>query len=172
MARISGGADYRDLREFYDKLQANFSQRQCEEFIEKCVKRLAGELLRRAVKKTPIGHYDGSSYVCETGFSHKGRKVKVGAGENDYKRGGKLRDSWEISVVDKSGMKCTITVFNDALSDKGVPYGIYVEYGHRLRGGGWEKGHFMLTDAKKELEEKAPIILRNMLRQKLRKAFK
>ncbi len=170
MAGISGSADYRDLKEFYDKLQANFSQQQCEEFVEECIKRLGAELKKRAVKKTPIGHYDGNSYVCETGYKHKGKKIPEG--KDGYKRGGKLYSSWRTSVVDKRGMECTITISNDALSDKGVPYGIYVEYGHRLKNGGWEKGHFMLTDASNELKDKAPIILKNMLRAKLRKVFK
>ena len=44
-------------------------------FVEACVKELAARLLRLVIKRTPVGDYSGQSYTCETGFSHKGKKV-------------------------------------------------------------------------------------------------
>ena len=56
-------------------------------FVEACAKELAARLLRLVVKRTPVGDYSGQSYTCETGFSHKGKKVRG-------KTGGTLWKGW------------------------------------------------------------------------------
>lgn len=171
MARMTGGADYSQLQAFYDKLHANFNQQECDRFLRQCTKRIAGELKSRVIKKTPVGHYDGSAYVCESGLSHKGKKVK-GLDGNNIKSGGTLKSSWHFSEPQKSGDVYSVDIINAAESDDGTQYAIYVEYGHRKRGGGWVRGHFMLTAAAKEIQKSAPRELERMLEKKLREVFK
>lgn len=175
MARMTGGVDYSQLQAFYDKLQANFNQQECDKFIRQCAERIAGELKTQVIKRTPVGHYDGNEYVCESGLSHKGQKVKELDGKN-IKSGGTLKSHWQESEVQRNGNSYTITVYNDAVSDdgkdNGKQYAIYVEYGHRKRGKGWVRGHFMLTAAAKEVQKRAPRTLERMLEKKLRKVFK
>ncbi len=142
-------------------LRENFSPAQCDEFIRGCAQGLARELRRRTVLKTPVGDYSGAPYVCASGLSHKGRKIPG-------KRGGRLRDSWHNSRVSNSGGKYTVTLKNTALSDKkAVPYGLYVEFGHRLKKGGSVPGHKMLTNAAKDVQDAARGYIERKLDRKL-----
>ncbi len=142
-------------------LRENFSPSQCEAFIGDCARGLARELRRRTVLKTPVGDYSGAPYVCASGLSHKGKKIKG-------KQGGRLRDSWHNSRVSSSGGKYTVTLKNTALSDKkAVPYGLYVEFGHRLRNGGAVPGHKMLTNAAKDVQDAARGYIERKLDRKL-----
>ncbi len=173
-------------------LRENFSPAQCEAFISDCARGLARELRRRTVLKTPVGDYSGAPYVCASGLSHKGRKVSG-------KQGGRLRDSssrtlrWHNSRVSSSGDKYTVTLKNTALSDKkAVPYGLYVEFGHRIkrklkpkrmgvsrrykirgvvaghrRSIRWVPGHKMLTNAAKDVQDAAQGYIEKKLNRKL-----
>lgn len=178
MAGMSGGFDYSQLKDFYNKLNANFSKQQCNEFVINCSKEIAGRFLRAVKRRTPKGHYDGENYVCEaakssmnSGRIHGGNKVKGEDGEK-AKKGGTLRAAWNIGTIEYNGVTCDITIVNNAQSEKGVPYAIYVEYGHRTRGGGWTTGHFMMTSTEDDLREKIPLILQKRLEEKLREVFK
>lgn len=136
-------------------LRDNFSQGQCEEFIRDCAEGLAEELKRRTVEKTPIGNYSGAPYVCESGISHKGRKI-------EGKRGGTLRRSWHNSRVTQGGGKYAVTLNNTALSDKrALPYGQYVEFRHR-----------MLTKSADEVCAAAQGYLEKKLSRKMRGLFR
>lgn len=139
-------------------LRSNFSAAQCDEFIKDCARGLAGELRRRTVLRTPVGDYSGNPYVCAAGLSHKGRKV-------EGKRGGTLKSSWHNSRISKSGGKYTVTLKNNALSDRGVPYGIYVEFGDKLRP---DRGHRMLTKSRDEVQDAARGYIEKKLMRKMR----
>ncbi len=147
-------------------LRDNFSPAQCDEFISGCARGLARELRRRTVLNTPVGDYSGAPYVCVAGLSHKGRKIPG-------KSGGGLKDSWHNSRVNSSGGKYTVTLKNTALSDKrAVPYGLYVEFGHRLKNGGAVPGHKMLTNAAKDVQDAARGYIEKKLERKLKGIFK
>ncbi len=165
-------------------LRENFSPTQCEAFISDCARGLARELRRRTILKTPVGDYSGAPYVCASGLSHKGKKIKG-------KQGGRLRDSWHNSRVSSSGDKYTVTLKNTALSDKkAVPYGLYVEFGHRhklkpkrrgaahrykirsvstarKRNIGAVPGHKMLTNAANDVRDAAQGYIEKKLNRKL-----
>lgn len=147
-------------------LRDNFSPKQCDEFFCDCANGLAAELKRKTVEKTPIGNYSGAPYACDSGLSHKGRKIKG-------KRGGTLRKSWHNSRVTQNGNKYVVTLKNTALSDKQtIPYGQYVEFGHRLRNGGSVAGHKMLTNAAKDVRDAAQGYLEKKLDRKMRGLIK
>lgn len=136
-------------------------------FVEACAKELAARLLRLVVKRTPVGDYSGQSYTCETGFSHKGKKVRG-------KTGGKLRLGWtggqqasareyaDSLPVNQSGDAYIVEIVNP------VEYASYVEYGHRTANHkGWVKGHFMMKISEQELQNMAPQILERKIRKYL-----
>lgn len=136
-----GRMDMSGLMMLRDKLKQNCSAQQLEEFFSSCAKRIAGQLLRDVVKRTPIVS-------------------------------GKLASSWTAGKVEKDGDTYTITVENNALSDNGVPYAIYVEYGHRTRSGGWVEGRKMLTITEEEIKEAAPNILDRKVADFLRRCMR
>lgn len=170
-----GGADFSALQEFYNKLNANFNQAECQRFIEKCAAEIAQRFMRTVKQRTPVGHYNGSEYVCDAKASklnplrtHSGRKVKK-IEDSGIKVGGTLRRSWAVTNPVYGNLTCTVTFTNDA------PYAIYVEYGHRVKiknGYGWNKGHFMLTSTERDFEKDIPKRLEKMLNEKLREVFR
>lgn len=161
---MSGRMTSSGLRQLRDKLERNCTPQQIDAFFESCAKRIAGQLVRDVEKRTPIGHYDSNSYVCEMGVSHKWHKVTG-------KQGVKLASSWTAGEVEKNGISYTVTVKNNALSDTGVPYAIYVEYGHRTKNGGWVEGHKMLTITSEEIKDAMPNVLERMLNDFLRRCI-
>ena len=86
--------------------------------------------------------------------------------------GGQLSAAWTTGEIEYNGVTCKINIVNNAVNDDGVPYAIYVEYGHRKRNGGWVTGHFMMTSTEDDLREKIPLILQQRLEEKLREVFK
>lgn len=161
-----GKADFSEMKKFQKALHEGFGEAQRREFIEVCANKIAEDLKKRVHEKTPRGNYSGNDYVCEGGLSHRGHR-------DDEKRGGTLRDSWNFSVREWQGDKYVIELVNSAKNDKGEPYAVYVEYGHRTRNGnGWVPGHFMLEIAKEDIEEKAQGMLENLLKKKLGEIFK
>lgn len=68
------------------------------------------------------------------------------------KNGGTLRKSWHREDVQKKGGAYESTLYNNAVSDKGAPYPLYVNYGHRVGKDGWVEGQFFLEDARDEVQ--------------------
>lgn len=138
-----GAIDYRNIQ----KLQERMRQLQTSDFDKLCregAKELAARLLRKVVKRTPVGQYPSGS----------GRV------------GGTLRRGWTIDAdIVKVGDEYEITVFNN------VQYASYVEYGHRTRNGGWVVGRFMMTESEIELEAQAPKILEKKIEKILMEAL-
>ena len=127
--------DYAALKRLRDNL-AKLDEEQSAQFTEAAVKELAARLLAKVKKLTPVGRY------------------KAGSG----KVGGTLRRGWTISKVSRKGGGYTIDIINP------TAYAMYVEYGHRTRGGrGWVDGKFMLTISERELKRDAPRIIENKL---------
>lgn len=172
------GFDVSGLKMFQKELE-NLKDK-AEPFAEECTKDLGKRVLRRVIKRTPVGVYDGSTYTCESGLSHKSSKQKG-------KVGGTLRRGWTSKThaeaesggkgnakeyaaslpVKKEGNKLTLDIVNP------VEYASYVEYGHRKRGGkGWVQGHFMLEKSRQEVEKIAPKVIEAKLDKFMGGGFK
>lgn len=170
--------DMREFEAFAAKLEQLSRQEEIDRFCESCAKELAARLLRKVVKRTPVGDYSGNSYTCATGLSHKGSKAN--------RTGGTLRRGWTSATheqatsgqavkledyvkqieVKKVGNNYEIIVYNP------VDYAKYVEYGHRKRNDkGWVDGHFMLTISEAEVNRQKEGVLKRKLNEFLRECF-
>jgi len=153
-----GQADFRQLQQLERQL-AKLERADFDKFCREVAKELAGRLLNKAVKRTPVGDYSGNAYVCATGQAHKGQYVPG-------KVGGTLRRGWSILGVNKEGGEYRVEIFNP------VMYAPYVEYGHRTANGkGWVPGHFMLTISVQEVENLMPALLEKRLYELLKGLF-
>lgn len=154
--------DFKEFAEFQKRIETlNSNMRQ--DFIEQCAKELAARLLRKVIKRTPVGKY-------KTAFSENGMV------------GGTLKRAWTKNnkdlVVIRSGNLCRIEIVNPTY------YASYVEFGHRQEPGrfvptlgkrlkqGWVPGLFMMTISAQEIQSMAPTFLQKKLESKLREAFK
>ena len=70
---------------------------------------------------------------------------------------GRLRDAWNLGTIEKRGDTYYIEIYNN------VEYAEPVEYGPRMRGGGFKKGAHMLEVSLQEVERKLPDYLRAWL---------
>ena len=167
--------DFKEFTKWIENLE-KLKDEQVEEFIESCCKELAARLLRKVIKRTPVGDYSGQDYSCKqkestVSFQHKGNK-------NPGMHGGTLRRGWtagksssasayanSLNIV-KEGNKYHIDIINP------VEYASYVEYGHRKNNGqGWVPGHFMLTISENELNQLTPKILQAKLNKFIKDSF-
>ncbi len=128
--------DVSELRRFGDRIQ----NVDIDLFCRKVAKEVASRLLRKVVKKTPVGVY----------------KDKVG---------GNLRRGWSIDeTVTKEGAVYKISVVNP------VEYASYVEYGHRTANHrGWVEGQFFLTISEREIQSLAPNLVKKRIEEELRR---
>ena len=169
MAKM-GRFDASGFRKLQAAVEKALNETRQREFSEDCAGKIAEELLKKVVERTPVGDYSGNSYVCnslDTGQSHNGSK----AGE----QGGTLRDGWHYGIKEWHGGKFVIEVINDAKNKNGESYASYVEYGHSTPKGMkpvFVPGHFMMEISRKEVEELAPKMLENLLKRKLVEVFK
>ena len=140
------------------------------EFVEKCTNELAQRLLRKVIKRTPVGikpEFKGEKTVKVKGESGK-TKTFLTKDKADYDMminkywsgyaGGQLRRSWRKTSAEGKGNNYTIIVENP------VEYASYVEHGHRQTPGrfipalgkkavvSWVRGRHMLSDSVNELE--------------------
>lgn len=132
-----------DLQKFQKQLSQ--LQESTETFVELCAKELAARLLRKAIERTPVGHYS----------------------EKSGKKGGTLRRGWTVSEIRQQGKLYTVDVANI------VEYASYVEFGHRTPNHhGWVPGRFMLTFSEEELQQIAPKVLESKIRKILKEYMK
>lgn len=141
------------------------------EFLMQCTNELGQRLLRKVIRRTPVGKkptFKGEKTVKVEGKSGKSKTflTKEGAAyENMIKTywsgysGGHLRRSWRVTSVEGAGYNYTITVENP------LDYASYVEHGHRQTPGrfipalgkkavvSWVKGRHMLSESVNEIEE-------------------
>lgn len=134
-------SDLTRLQNQLNKIQAG----NAEAFVESCAKELAARLLKKVIKRTPVGDYSKSS----------------------GKKGGTLRRGWTIGEIRKEGGIYKIDIINS------TEYASYVEYGHRTANHkGWVQGHFMLTISEQEIQEIAPRILESKIKKYLVECMK
>lgn len=160
--------DIKGLEKFRDKLE----QIDVQEFCEAAAKELASRLLRKVIKRTPVGDYD-SYEIDEDGNRKIGKDGKPIITKKGGKVGGTLRHNWTVLFnkikVQKRGNNYVVELINP------TEYASYVEYGHRQEPGryvptigkrlkkGWVEGQFMLTISENEIREQAPGILEKKL---------
>ena len=144
-------AEKKRLQQELEKMQQN-----TDAFLDACAKELAARLLRKVIKRTPVGQYPKGS----------------------GKMGGTLRRGWGVDTASKAkayvasfpikkvGSNFEIEIINP------VEYASYVEFGHRTRdGAGWVEGRYMLTTSEETLRTAAPRILEKMLLERFKEAF-
>ena len=141
------------------------------EFLRQCTNELGQRLLRKVIRRTPVGKkptFNGDKTVKVEGKSGKSKTflTKEGAAyENMMKTywsgytGGHLRRSWRVTSAEGTGYNYAIKVENP------LNYASYVEHGHRQTPGrfipalgktavvSWVKGRHMLSNSVNELEE-------------------
>lgn len=119
-----------------------------DEFCESCTKEIATRLLRKVIKRTPVGQYSGGS----------------------GKTGGTLKRGWSAQKnikVHHFGDTYVVEIIN------AVEYASYVEYGHRTANHqGWVPGQFCLTISEKEIENLTPKLLESKINKLLKECFK
>lgn len=173
-----------NLAEFHERLTRLAEGPETEAFFRRCADRLAGEVLRRARKYTPVGQgafevmKDEEDAAENYSAALTGRKrnsyytwkhgslVKSSARKNDLKlrrirSGGDLRKNWFAVPARRSGNRYEASVHNNTY------YAYYVEYGHRQHVGQfvpvlgkrlrkpWVPGRFMLRRSHEETQAKA-----------------
>lgn len=177
------GFDARELRELSQQIKSG--QQDWDRLAEDCIKELAARLLRKVIKRTPVGQPPKFSEpkTIKVKGSYGGNQTfltKSGAildqHWNGY-QGGTLRKAWSIGEIIKQGNMYKIEVINP------TEYASYVEFGHRQQPGkyvpaigkqlkkGWVEGRFMLTISEKDIQAKAPQILEYKIRRELSKYF-
>lgn len=143
--------DFRELEAFRDKIQA-LADDKCGKFCDDCTKELAGRLLAKVVKRTPVGVYN----VPVEFTTRSGKKVSFTPHSGMV--GGTLRRGWTTEPINVMSNTHRIEIINQ------VFYASYVEYGHRkVNNKGWVKGHFMMTDSVHELDAQAGAIVQRKL---------
>lgn len=154
----------RGLKQFQKNLEKLNSEKERDEFMQRCEKRLAADLIANVVYRTPVG-----VYPAESGLS--GGTLRRGW------TGGEEADPYVYAAnmtVEKVGNMCAIVVYNP------TEYASYVEHGHRQEAGrfvpaigkklkaGFVEGVHMLENSENELKQKAPEIVQDMLDQWLK----
>lgn len=140
-------ATYDELVALRDKLEAG-ANKDRERFMTECTKELAARLLRKIIKRTPVGQYP-------SGSGRVGGTLRRGWTGGQKSNAQKFADSFTVT---HKGDSYIVEIRND------VEYAPYVEYGHRTRGGkGWVQGQFMMTISEQELRRQAPAILEKKL---------
>jgi hypothetical protein len=144
-------AEFKKLQQQLNKLDDS------DYFVESCAKELAARLLKKVIKRTPVGQYPEKS--GKTG----GTLRRGWTGEKRASAEGFANDM-DINYVDG---KYIINIINP------IEYASYVEYGHRTANHkGWVKGQFMMTISEQELQNIAPAILEKKIKKYFNGCFK
>ena len=185
------------LKEFQKIIEE--MEKEKEQLMIDTLKELAGRLLRKVIKRTPVSspNFGIATYKRDnkkkgikkgdTIYDKKGRARVLKTKTVSYKKGGKtfsktyggqggtLRKNWTVSDVRKNGENYEIEVSNSA------EYASYVEFGHRQTPGrfvpaigkrlkkSWVKGKFMLTISESELQKQAPAVIEKKITEWLKK---
>lgn len=174
-------------------------EKEKEQLMIDTIKELAGRLLRKVIKRTPVSspNFGVATYKRDnkkkgikkgdTIYDKKGKARILKTKTVSYKKNGKtisktyggsggtLRKNWTVSGVRKNGGNYEIEVSNS------TEYASYVEYGHRQTPGrfvpaigkrlkkSWVKGKFMLTISENELQKQAPAVIEKKITEWLKK---
>ena len=150
---MNDGFDLREINAFLEKLDAIDTEKACKELMNE-----VGKLyLSAVVKKTPASKKTKSNVTSGT-----------------------LRRSWHTDGVRKIGDDYVVEIINSAKNNKGMPYGLYVEEGHRQNVGQFvpaigkrlvrpavEGKHFVRT-ACEQSEPKVLLVLQKVVRKYLK----
>lgn len=163
--------DVSSLKDFRDQLNGfkDITDNIIVEALNECVARE----WRMVKKLTPVRHY--GNLVVDT-YKRNNKKKGIKAGDvkknkdgtvkmksTSSKKGGTLRDNWEILDVVKKGDVFEVTLYNE------TEYADYVEFGHRTRGHkNWVPGKFMLTISERQIEA----VIESIVDRHLEEAFK
>jgi len=138
-----GSCDFNQLKRLQEKMQ-KLDVNQINEICISLTNELSARLLRKVIKRTPVGQYPSGS----------------------GKTGGTLRRGWTIGTINKTGNTYEVEIINP------TEYASYVEFGHRTRNHkSWVKGRFMMTISEKELEAQATKIIEKRIMQYLEWCF-
>lgn len=157
-----GNVDFSQFRDFQRRLQ-QLEDNSIDQFCEKCAKELAARLLRKVIKRTPVGHYDDGRIggTLRHGWSaNSSREAELSTAFG----GGNSPSSYINNLpIKKNGNTYEIEIINP------VNYASYVEFGHRTRNHkGWVRGKFMLTVSENEIRSITPALLEKRLSEYLR----
>lgn len=165
----NGSVDTKEIEQLMKNIEG--MKEATPEFLRQCTNELGQRLLRKVIRRTPVGKkptFNGDKTVKVEGKSGKSKTflTKEGAAyENMMKTywsgysGGHLRRSWRVTSAEGTGYNYTITVENP------LEYASYVEHGHRQTPGrfipalgktavvSWVRGRHMLSDSVNELED-------------------
>jgi hypothetical protein len=156
MGKASVKLNYEELKKLKEQIMLFGDPTQIDQFLTSCAKELAARLLRKVIKRTPVGQYPKGS--GKTGGTLR-RGWTAGKSSNAANYANSLN-------VNKVGTDYVIEIINP------VEYASYVEYGHRTRNHkGWVEGHFMLTISEDEIRNAAPKILEKKLKDYLKGCF-
>ena len=154
-----GNCDFRQLQ----KLQQNMHKLESVDldlFCKQCAKELAARLLRKVIKRTPVGQYPSSTGkvggVLKRGWTtNSGREAELTA---VFGGGSSVAAYVKSLPITKVGTNYHIEIKNP------TEYASYVEFGHLTPNHkGWVKGRFMLTISEMELESQAERIIEKKL---------
>lgn len=138
-----GKCDFKQLKRLQEKIQ-KLDVNKLDEICTSLVNELSARLLRKVIKRTPVGQYPSGS----------------------GKVGGTLKRGWTIGGISKTGNTYEVEIINPTM------YAAYVEFGHRTRNHtGWVRGRFMMTISEKELEAQATKIIEKRIMQYLEWCF-
>lgn len=147
-------ADLKKLQKKLNKLQ----QHEIDAFLEACVKELAARLLRKVIKRTPVGVYSNDS-------GKKGGTLRRGWTSESHEQAASGKQTTAAQYAQSLQIKHTGNVFEIEIINP-VEYASYVEFGHRTSNHqGWVTGKFMLTISEQELEAIAPQVLKAKLKK-------
>lgn len=160
-----GSCDFRQLKELQKKMQ-KLEKVDLDKFCEDVTKELAARLLRKVIKRTPVGEYSNGKVggTLRRGWSAGSEREA----ELSSTFGGGTSASKYVNdlPVTKVGNYYQIEIINP------VMYASYVEFGHRTRNHkGWVPGRFMLTISEQELELQAPKIIEKKIMEYLVRCF-
>lgn len=145
--------DFRELEQFRDKIQ-RIGEHGAAELCNDCAKELSARLLRKAIKRTPVGvpgmEKPDKDHMYTTVTSENGKKRKFLSAEGEaYQQywggyaGGTLRRGWTANgVAGTDAVKNVESIPVNVMSSNHrimiinqIAYASYVEYGHRQQPG-------------------------------------
>lgn len=161
-----GSCDFRELKKFQQELE-KISKANIQKFCEDVSRELAARLLRKVIKRTPVGIYSEEGKVGGTLRRGWIAKTEQEAMYNAVFNGSNNISNWIKELPIKHiGNTFQVDVTNV------VSYASYVEYGHRTRGHkGWVEGHFMMTISEKEINAMLPRFIEKKLTELLSEVF-
>ena len=177
MAR-RGKVDFRDLEAFAKKVEDNLDETKTKAFMEACAKELAARLLRKVIKRTPVGNYRRMKKFVAKRKSKYHEKGDIYYKEVKYKEEGTLKKGWTDGVTQSAESYCSslpISVVGNQIRievSNPVEYASYVEYGHRTSNhAGWVNGKYMMTFSAEEIRRDTPKILQMKIEKLLGEVF-